>query len=78
MNVSKQLTGFLTITKYTIKKLLFSKRLLIVFLIMALMCGVAYYSVIEDAKKVDYYRSSSPVLFHADNCNDLRKYTHQR
>ena len=54
MNVSKQLTGFLTITKYTIKKLLFSKRLLIVFLIMALMCGVAYYSVIEDAKKVDF------------------------
>jgi len=54
MDMTKQLTGFITIFRYTTKKILFSKRILIVIFIMAFMCSVSYYGVTQDAKKVDF------------------------
>jgi ABC-2 type transport system permease protein len=52
MDMENQLTGFITIIKYTIKKLLFSKRMILTLLVMLFVCGIMGYATTRDVDRL--------------------------
>jgi len=47
-----QLTGFLTIVKYTSKKLLFSKRMILTLLVTMFICAIMGYATTQEVNKM--------------------------
>ena len=52
MDMERQLTGFITITRSTIRKLLFSKRIIITFLILGFVCSIMAYATTQDVDRL--------------------------
>jgi len=53
MDLQLQLNGIYSITKYTIKKLLFSRRIFITILIMLFVCSILGYATTQDVKRLN-------------------------
>jgi len=66
MDMATQIKGTLTITRYSMCKVLVSKRIVLVFAIMALFCSVAFYgsTEVEQKEREEFINfASALVLF---------------
>lgn len=52
MDTMNQLAGYLTIIKYTIKKLLFSKRMVLTLLVTVFVCSIMGYATTQDVDRL--------------------------
>jgi ABC-2 type transport system permease protein len=50
--MKNQFTGFFTIVKYTVKKLLFSKRMILTILVTIFVCAIMGYATTQDVDKL--------------------------